>query len=416
MEKRLLFRYYLLDHKILFLIGYLFYFFSPYIIGYTRAFEGLPGGDLYQLYFDQIPAKKLVLYLIITLSWIPAFYLGHYCVKFIYPYKRSLHRFPASFTSRSTYFAGALLFIVFLLFLYSARGIIGGQYNTSDYINEAGPRGKMSTLLVVYNFFLLYQLLSKQRLSRWLIIGTLLTATFLILNGGRMYVMQTFIILLIYKTSFAEKRWAAPAILFFLVAAFILSSFVGALRQGESLNIGTASYSLLAEPVFTWFSTSTFLSRNEIPMFNIPMNFITSFFNLVPNSILGLRQYVVAPAEMGYDYLSPLGGDSVWTSFVINFGAIGSFIFVFITGFLMNFLRHLSESHRFWAVYYILICSMIPFQLFRDGFFIVNKQLFFNFLVMPVIILAMIRTLGYIQQKQLRLKDRGQATITQHSF
>ncbi|MBI3883103.1 MAG: hypothetical protein HY305_02520 [Sphingobacteriales bacterium] len=102
---------------------------------------------------------------------------------------------------------------------------------------------------------------------------------------------------------------------------------------------------------------------------------------------------------MGYFYLSPLGADSIWSTYVINFGAIGACIFMFITGFLLNFLRSLSESSRFWAAYYILICSTLPFQFFRDGFYIINKQLFFNFLLFPIFILFVLRLIRYANRK-----------------
>jgi hypothetical protein len=103
---------------------------------------------------------------------------------------------------------------------------------------------------------------------------------------------------------------------------------------------------------------------------------------------------------MGYSYVNPFGADSIWTSLVINFGSIGSFLFIFFTGFLLNMLRHLSESSRFWAVYYILVCAMLPFEFFRTGFFILNKELFFNFLFLPMIIGVVMRILLDMQNTQ----------------
>lgn len=386
-------RYYLIDHKILFLFGYIFYFFTPYIVGITHSFKGFPGMEMYHGFFKLIPKDKLQAYLLITLSWFPAFYLGHFCYKLCKPYKRCLQIFPASYTSYGVSYIAILLMGVLLLFTYIARNSLMGNYLVYDF----SARGKMSTLLVVFNFFLLYQLLSKQKVSYILIAGTIITAVLLLSMGGRMYVIQTFIIYLIYKTSFAVKRWKLIQIILFAFAALIIGSWVGVYRMGSTLNVDKGLYSLMAEPVFTWFSTSTFLISNNIPVINFPANFLTSFFNLIPNTIFSLKSYVVSTQGMGYVYQNPLGADSVWSTVVINFGSAGSFFFIFITGFMLNFLRHLSENNRFWAVYYILVCGMLPFQFFRDGFYIINKQLFFNFLILPAIVLVVLRFVQYGQ-------------------
>jgi hypothetical protein len=388
-------RYYLVDHKILFLFGYLFYFLSPYIIGVTNAFEGYPGIELSQGFFQQIPSSKLLSYCLITLSWLPAFYLGHFTFKLIKPYKRSLELFPATFTSLNISYVAVGLFIVLLLFAYLSRGSLFTAYQTYD----VASRGKMSTLMVVYNFFLIYQLVSQQKVSFILITGTLITAALLLSMGGRMYVIQTFIVFLIYKTSFAANRWKLRQIVLFALVGFFSATLVGVWRQGGGFNFSKAAYSLMTEPVFTWFSTSTFLIWNDhIPLFNMPMNFITSFLNLIPNTFFNARQYVVSVPAMGYFYENPLGADSIWTTLVMNFGSAGSFIFMFITGFMLNFLRHLSESSRFWAVYYIMVCGMLPFQFFRDGFFIINKQLFFNFLLVPALALMALKIIQQVWQ------------------
>lgn len=386
-------KYYLIDHKILFFFGYIFYLFIPFFIGVYNPFKGFGGMDMFQGFFDLIPKIKLQSYILITLSWLPAFYLGHFFYKFFKPFKRSLKKFPVSFTSYGTSYIAFLLIIVLVLFTYISRDSLLGNYQ----IYDSGARGKMSTLLVIFNFFLLYQLLSNQKVSYVLIIGTIITALILLSMGGRMYVIQTFIIYLVYKTSFAPKRWKIFQIILFAFAALVIGSWIGTYRMGTTFNINKGLYSLMAEPVFTWFSTSTFLIGNDIPLVNFPSNFLTSFLNLVPNTIISLKSFMVSTQGMGYVYQNPLGADSVWSTFIINFGSVGSFFFIFLTGFMLNFLRHLSENNRFWAAYYILVCGMLPFQFFRDGFYIINKQLFFNFLLLPALILIVLKFVQYGQ-------------------
>jgi len=282
-----------------------------------------------------------------------------------------------------------------VIFTYLSRGSLLGGYGSYDI----AARGKMSTLLVIFNFFLLYQLLSGQKPSIYLVTGVIITSLLLLSMGGRMYVMQTFLIYLIYKTSFAPKKWKASQILMVIFAGFLVGSFMGLWRMNTSFGWNRAAYSLLAEPVFTWFSTSTYLISNDIPVIQVPLNFLTSFLNMIPNTVISFKPFLVSTASMVKDYHNPLGADSVWSTFVINFGWAGSIVFIFITGFMLNLLRHLSEKSRFWAVYYISVCGMLPFQFFRDGFYIIHKQLYFNFLLFPAFILIVLRALIYLQGK-----------------
>ena len=389
-------KYFLIDHKILFLFGYVFYLITPIIVGKIGSFEGYPGMELFHGFYKKIPNDKLISYIIITICWLPAFYLGHVTFKVLKPYKKSLQLFAKSYTTQNiSYVAGFLMFVL-LVFAYLGKNSLTGNYELYD----SSARGKISTLLIVFNFFLIYQLVSKQVLSPILITGVTCTAILLLIMGGRMYVMQTIIVILVYKTSFATVRWKLYQIFSVILLCFLVGSFVGISRMNSGFNFDKAQYSLLAEPVFTWFSTSTFLINNNIPYFNFPTNFLTSFLNLIPNTLINIKQYVVTTQSMGYYYVNPLGADSVWSTLIINFGSIGSFFFLYLTGFLLNYLRHLSEDYRFAAVYYILICGLLPFQIFRDGFYIINKQLFFNFLLFPATVLFMLKVSEYVKNRK----------------
>ena len=392
-------RYYLIDHKILFLLGYIFYLWIPYWLGAGNAFKDYPGVDLFQRYFVRIAAGKIHSYVLITLSWLPAFYLGHFAFKLITPYKRSLRLYPATAITYSASYIGIMLCCVLLLFVYMSRGAILGSFDNYD----VGPRGKLTTLMMIFNFFLLYQLVSRQKPSVFLATGTILTSLILLLSGGRLTPLQSFLVYLIYKTSFAEKRWKLSHIAIFAVIGFLAGALIGLWRVRAGFSLEHAGFSLFAEPLFSWFSTCSFLASNDIPSINVPTNFITSFINLIPNTIINVHQYIVPVSGMGYSYVNPFGADSIWTSLVINFGAIGSFIFIFFTGFILSMLRHISENSRFWAVYYILVCAMLPFEFFRTGFFILNKELFFNFLFLPVVIGVALKILLHSQKTEKAL-------------
>ena len=360
-------------------------------MGTTEIFNGLPGIDLYRSAFKLVPDSKLFQYLLISFLWLPSFFLGHFLFGILAKKKASIELFPPSISTYSVSYIGVLLFLVLLLFAYLGRQSLFGGYGSYDI----GARGKMSTLLMVYNFFLLYQLISLQRISLLMIIGTALCCLFLLSMGGRMYVFHTFIIILIYKTSFSEKRWKLSNLFLFGLLGLFIASVFGLWRMGSSVGLENAAYSLMAEPAFTWFSTISYMVSNDIPYFNFPSNFLTSFLNLIPNTFFSLKPYIVSTASMVKDYQNPLGADSVWSTFVINFGSIGSSLFLFVTGFVLNFLKYKSYRSRFWGVYYIMVCGLLPFQFFRDGFYILNKQIVFNFLLLPALLLSVLNLFLY---------------------
>ncbi len=385
-------KFYLLDHKWLFLFGFIFYLIFPVLIGTNDMFKGYPGMDLYQQYFSLIPSSKIIIYLLICFAWLVAFYAGHFLYKMLKPEKKELRLYNTGYADYGVHYIAAFLVLLLFIFSWLARSSIFGGYATYDI----AARGKLSTLLIIFNFFILYQLVSRHKLSWYLIAGTAANCLLLLSMGGRMYVFQTLIVILVYKTSFAPRRWNLIKVSGLAIAGFFVGAVSGVWRMSTSFSLSKAGYSFFAEPVFTWISAGTFLTANKIPLINVPLNFITSFFNLIPNTFINLRQYVVSAQGMGYTYLSPLGADSVWSTYVINFGALGSVLFIFLTGFLLNFLRDLSTRSRFCAVYYIMVCGLLPFQFFRDGFYIINKQLFFNFLLFPAVLLYVIKLVKYL--------------------
>jgi hypothetical protein len=391
-------RTYLFDHRFLFLLGFFFYLVSPYVVGSAEVFAGLPGIALFQSYFKQIPTLQMQRYAWITLSWIPIFLIGDWAGKLVGGQLKPLRRFPSSPLSRTIPYIAGLLAAVLLIFAFLSRHSLFSAYASYD----VAARGKMSTLMVLYTFFLLHQLVTDQKPSIWLMVGLLITGLFLLSMGGRMYVTQTAIAYLVYKTSFSRTPWSRKQVFWFLIGAVVVGAGVGVWRQNAGYSTLLAVYSIFAEPLFTWFSTSTFLVQNEIPMLQFPANYASSFINLIPNSILPVKQWVVSPQQMGFTYESPLGADSAWTNIIINFGWLGSLVFLFLTGFLLRLLQLKSVHSRFWTVYYLMVVSFLPFQFFRDGFFILNKQLFFNFLILPGLILLGMQVILLLQSAARR--------------
>jgi hypothetical protein len=382
----------------MFLFGYFFYLATPLIVGYTGVFTGLPGVDLFQEVFGRMPPSQVDTYLIVAASWLPAFFAGDFIFRLLYPVGIQPRRFERDALSGSLWLVSILLLLVLLAFTYLARGSILGGYASYDI----GARGKLSTLLMVVSFFLVYDRITNQSHSILLPLIAVLTSLLLLSMGGRMYAFQFFVVLLVYKTSLSGKPWSMGKVLFFMLVAFVIGGALGAWRMGLRPDVGLGLYSFFAEPAFTWFSVMTYLSNNDVSAFHWPGNYLSSFLNLVPNTLFSVRPYLVSLESMAVGYRNPLGADSIWTNLVINFGSVGSVFFMFGTGFILAALKRMAFQRRFWAAYYLMVCGIIPFQFFRDGFYILHKQILFNFLLFPAVVLLILRLMLFLQQAWMR--------------
>jgi uncharacterized membrane protein len=383
-----------LDHRWLFLFGYFFYLGSPVIVGYSEAFTGLPGVDIFQEAFASLPDTQVKIYLMVSACWLPAFFAGDWLVANLARGFPPPRRFPPDSSSRSLWIVAMTLFGVMLIFAFLARQSLLGGYASYD----VGARGKLSTLLMIASFFWVYDRVTNQRHNMLLSVVIGATALMLLSMGGRMYVFHLFMVIVVFKTSLSERRWGLHKVVLFLMLGVVAGSVVGLLRMGVKPGFWFGMYSFFAEPAFTWFSVMTYLSNNEVSAFQWPANFFSSFLNLVPNTIFKVKPYLVSLESMADGYRNPLGADSLWTNLVINFGSIGSIFFVFMTGALLAFLKKMAGLRRFWAAYYLMVCGMIPFQFFRDGFYILHKQLLFNFLLFPALVLILLQLLVFLRK------------------
>ena len=197
--------------------------------------------------------------------------------------------------------------------------------------------------------------------------------------GTRMYVIIPIISIFIYLI---ENKKISLKRLFTIsgfVILFILA--VGIWRMGDKdISIDALLYIGIAEPSLTWISAISLYDLNEIPLLLFPKQFLSSYINFLPSTLFPNKSELIASLPLKYD--NPLGATSLYTSLIANFGLFGSFLAIFLFGFLLTFIR-LRWRTNYGRAYYYCICGIIPFQLFRDSVEIINKELFFTFLILP---------------------------------
>lgn len=371
-----------LYHNILFLIGFIYYLLLPLWIVVQGAFGDYPGmKSVYQYFsFDYVLS-----YCIIVTIFFISFYLGSFLpLKFIKK-ERSKPSIDLIISSRD-------LFIISLPFFFLGQYTImanaGNLFQGYLVEYDDGFMGTISTINMVFLFLYIYskgKLNVKNYFIDLYLVSSLVEFFIILLGmGSRMYILIPCVTCTLYfldKGVISIKKVLVGgliAVLFFL--------FIGIWRLGDSgFSIDSFLYIGIAEPVFTWISVESMFSSNELPLIAMPYNFFSSFLNFVPTLLFSNKAEFIQPITLNYD--NPFGATSLLVSLIANFGILGSCFVLFLLGFFLTSLR-LNGRTLFTKTYYYCICGIIPFQLFRDSIPIVNKMLFYNFLLFPFLLFS----------------------------
>ena len=215
-----------------------------------------------------------------------------------------------------------------------------------------------------------------------------------------MYVLIPIIGLFIYKIYYSKNKWSFKKILFYGGLVFIFMLSVGVFRLGSVPNMDSLIYIFLAEPTYTWWSTATYLQHNNLLAINIPYSFISSFINFLPAPLFENKaEWILHLKDIKY-FEAPLGATSVFISIHGNFGWYVGGFFMFFVGLFYSLIEFYSRNSNFFLAYYVSIASVLPFQFFRDGFTIINKQIFWNMLILPLILLGLVLIIKIILNKR----------------
>lgn len=369
-------------HNLLFLFGFVYYLIVPLIVGYFGLMANMPAMDRWHSEF-QNAKDNLDSYIFIIISYVIAFYLGSNFIK-ILPIKRINFNMTTKFPVKNLNIIGYLFFFIVLSFAVFYKDILFTGYQTY----EGSILGALATInnvsLVLYFYILFNTSTSSKNIFLWIIV---FSSILLIGLGSRMYVLIPIIALFIYKLFYSEKKWKFSKVVFygFLILAFIL--IIGAWRIGSNISVDFLIYLFFAEPTFTWWSSATFLGNNELSMLDLPANYFSSFLNFLPSFIFENKGNMIASLRDVHYYEAPLGADSIFVSIQGNFGWYFGTLFMFCLGLFYSLIEFASRKNSFLMAYYIGIVSILPFQFFRDNFGIINKQIFWNMLIVPFVIL-----------------------------
>ena len=373
-------------HISLFIFGFIYYLVTPLFVVSSRIWEDYPGVQiLYKYYKDEYILGYLVIVFLLGFFYL----LGSYI-----PIISNKRNWNTILTNKTVYSSKGLFAASFPVLLFSQFHIFTnrGSLFQGYQIEMDNPFvGAIATTAIFYLFLFIYN--KKGNYSRninTILVIILIELSFVMLGvGTRMYFLVILVTIILYMHD--NNVLPTKKIILLGGTGIFLLLLVGIWRLGtESVSLENIIYIGIAEPTFTWISAISMYDLNKLPMFSIPYNFASSFINFLPSIIFPDKAKMVSDISLNYD--SPLGAISVFASVISNFGIIGSFLAFFVLGFLISYIR-LHWKSVFGQTYYYCICGVIPFQLFRDPFTVVNKVFFSNLLLVPVLFIFLHRML-----------------------
>ncbi len=385
-----------LYHIYLFSFGFLYYLILPFCVILTDSFLEFPGmNHLAKHYNDNI----IFPYLLITICLLISFLLGSFLpIKTKYLIKKK------TIAEKELVFGNRDLFLLLIpFFIYAQYLIFSNRSNLfQGYLIEYDAQfmGNIATFNTLFLFWGLYYAGKSTKrnhtLSLFFLFSIFEFSIVLLGLGSRMYILVpliSFLLFLLDNHQITIKKLTINACIIIL-----LLLCVGVWRLGDKISLNALLYIGVAEPCLTWISAeSMFTQNNTLPLFSVPSNFLSSFFNFIPSVLLPNKDELIQPITLSYE--SPFGATNLLLSLLDNFGILGSCLTLFIFGFLLSYIRFNANS-LLSKTYYLCICGVIPFQLFRDNIAIINKILFYNFLLFPLVLIILEKAI-YKKSRQI---------------
>ncbi len=366
------------NHILMFSLGFLFYWMVPIVVGMNRLFESELAMRLWYQVFDVISPEVIAIYLVIALCCYLSFIAG---TVFTTRFFRAKARYEEIF------FYPRLLDIMLLLAL-TVAGIYGfllrdelfhgyTAWGAGEGTEKRGPFIAASVFLLALTFVYMakkheatgFTIGFGRLLANRYFVSYIAVAVLVLSLGGRLYFVSSLVMLLVYRSVYFA-RISTKVALISLGGVGGLAGLVGLVRLGGDVNFQSGLLNVFIEPLFTGFSLIHFLGDATFEWVKFPVFLLSSFINLAPTALLpGKADYIVAPEDYGYVAFAPGGALNSYFSLMINFGILGTLVFLFLFSGILNYLK-LQDRRLLYRVIYVMLCGWLGFTFFRDAFFI----------------------------------------------
>lgn len=388
-----------LDFNLFFTAGFLYYLFIPF--GFICVF---PGENVYK-YFNAIYQHVRDVSesrLIVTLLSIDAIY---FFMMFFSVLHANYSKNGVKVRTVKTHFYQVifmLVLLIFTVFLYGARDLIGRGYYASYSVETRGPLTFAAHFTVTS---LLMYLEKRNRIQKSAVTIVLLIQFIVMTTGTRMEAITTFIGLTLAILHLKGiKAMKVHKMITGTVIIAVFMTFVGIVRSGFDLSdISGAFFRILfGEAVGANYSLFASIGMNKaFPLMSNPLALTLLFVNIIPSFIFPAKAKLYS--EYIYNgtlkFINPYGGISLHTSVLIFFGLLGIPLFCLLFSLMLRYIRRISEF-----IYYDTI-GMCTFVFFRNGFdTTIVKGFVENCTIFPLIIILIGNTFDCTRARNKYLK------------
>ena len=207
--------------------------------------------------------------------------------------------------------------------------------------------------------------------------------------GTRSLLVASIIIYLSLYTCFC-KNMSPVSTTIFVVIIILVSHYIMMFRIGAkywhiyNYNYSTVSQFLISDPLNISFSLWDYLQKYEIYYLNFPISLISHIIGLIPSFIFPTKnEYYVDYNSIGYIFNFEQGTVSSFISLMINFGLIGSIIFLFSISYSLCWLK--KQNKQPYITMYVMTCGWIGISFFRIFETTVIKYIIEFSIILPII-------------------------------
>lgn len=360
----------IIDHNFLLISGFIYYWYLPlipYEIGDRK--NVVLSMDVIESY-ELVNLEAKILYLVTSLLLILSFVLGEII------FKKKSHKwdflkskYDFSKTPIHLFFYGLVIFGIISL-KYMLPVLFRGYSAVPEWPLQRGWFISVNVSLIV--LFCIYASsradfydISRKRkdmisifFSQYLIVSLLFG--FLMYSTGNRGYFTLSIISVILVLQKVLKGFQLISSVVVIIGLSVLNAIWGLIRVKYDVTFFKIAQNFLMEPGYVGMTLISFLNKNELHLIEFPIPLLSNVIGMIPSILFPEKfKYIQAIAEMGKPISVFQGTTHNYVELMVNFGLIGSMIFMFLLSLTLNFLKR-NESL---SGIYIAICSFLPFFL-----------------------------------------------------
>jgi len=370
-----------INHVATFTFGFLFYWITPLAARIYASRMDFPMASTWLALFR---ANLIVPYALSCIALYICFAWGDSLGIRWFPEKRSEKKPPVPRLALSLVIVGACGMLAYTAAMF--RGALLRPATPGD-IPAQTARGAVTAYIVLLCVVAVIFTIDhpeigwRKRLRSPYFLLLIVGSAVLLFLGSRLYVASFLVMFAIYQSCF-RKRFRLTTV---IVSGIALALFFGAVGMWrEEGDISGALFNVVEEPMLNSISLVHHLCYKGIAWINTPEQLERDFRNLIPTILLP-NKFATSKKPDAY---TPLGSLNSYVSFNLNFGLLGSGLFLFLWPMLFRYLRSRSAA-TLPATMYVMCSGWLAFTFFRDPFSIsLVKAILQDSILVPMLIVA----------------------------